>query len=237
MNKEDLLNGYFENSLSDEELNLFEELLQNNADFKAEFEFRKDLKSALQHSKRAELKEKLRKHETQNSNLRKLVFNWRYVAAAVLVLGFGSYFILNNLQNSNDAFTQYYETYPNVVSPVVRADSSDTSLEAKAFQAYENKDFKQAEILFSELFKTQQHEYALFYQAMSYLEIEGKTSDAISLLEKTEWSNEYKEKSLWYLAMAHLKMKNKQEAKKSLERLNELGNYRQEQVKQLLDQL
>lgn len=237
MNKEDLLNGYFENSLSDEELNLFEELLQNNADFKAEFEFRKELKSAIQHSKRAELKEKLRKHETQNSNLRKLVSNWRYVAAAVLVLGFGSYFILNNLQNSNDVFTQYYETYPNVVSPVVRADSSDTSLEAKAFLAYENKDFKQAESLFSELFKTQQQEYALFYQAMSYLEIEGKTSDAISLLEKTEWTNEFKEKSLWYLAMAHLKMKNKQEAKKSLERLNELGNYRQEQVKQLLDQL
>lgn len=237
MNKEDLLNGYFENSLSNEEMQIFEELLKNDVEFKSEFELRKDLKSALQQNKRKELKEKLRQHEAQKSNERNLVFNWRYVAAAVLVLGFGTYFLVNDFQNTEDLYSAYYETYPNTVSPIVRADPAEDSLETKAFQAYENKNTDEAIDLFSDIYKLNQSEYAVFYQAMSILESGKNTEEAIRILQNTEWSDEYKDKSLWYLALAYLKQDNKPKAKLVLEKLKNESNYRNQQVSELLGKL
>lgn len=237
MDKEHLITSYFENSQTEEERLLMEELLKSDAEFLEEFTFRKNLKLAFQRNQRIELKEKLRIHESQKQVKPTIQLNWKYVAAAILILGFGTYFMMNSLQNSEDLYSQYYETYPNLVAPVVRGDNQDANLETKAFQAYENKEFKQAVALFSDLYKTNQKEYALFYQAMSYLEIEGQTQEAVSLLKNTDWSKEFKEKSLWYLALAQLKIQNTEEAKKSLQSLQDLGNYRQDQVKQLLDQL
>lgn len=237
MNKEDLLNGYFENSLSNEEKKVFEDLLKNDAEFKEEFELRKDLKSALQQNKRKELKEKLKEYEARKPKERSLVFNWRYVAAAVLVLGFGTYFLVNDFQNTEDLYSAYYETYPNTVLPVVRADSTEESPETLAFQAYENEDHERAIDLFSSIYETSHAEYALFYKAMSILDKGEATQEAIRILQNTEWSDDYKDKSLWYLALAYLKQDNKPKAKLVLEKLKNESNYRNQQVSELLGKL
>src|SRR5690606_29346091 len=106
------------------------------------------------------------------------------------------------------------------------ADPAEDSLETKAFQAYENKNMDKAIDLFSNIYKLNQSEYALFYKAMSILEKDEATQEAIRILQNTEWSDEYKDNSLWYLALAYLKQDNKAKAKLILEKLKNESNYR-----------
>ena len=47
MDKELLLYNYFANQLTEDEQLLFDELLKNDMDFKAQFEFEKDLKRVI----------------------------------------------------------------------------------------------------------------------------------------------------------------------------------------------
>lgn len=235
MDKEYLLNGYFENSLTEDEKIAFQNLLESDATFLEEFNFRKNLKTAITRNNRSELKEKLKQHENKTN---KPIFqlNWKYAAAVVLILSFGTYFLVNDFQNQESLYAVYYETYPNTISPVVRAEPTDGTLEERAFQAYENKKYKEAVILFSELYDSIQKEYAVFYKAISLIEIDDDMQ-AIETLKLTDWSEEYKAKSLWYLAMVYLKQDNKSQAKITLEELMNQGNYRQEEVKELLGKL
>lgn len=234
MDKEHLLNQYFENSLTEEEKLMVEQLLASDSEFLEEFNLRKNLKIAFSRNEREELKAKLKQHETEKKRIQ---FNWKYVAAAILVFGMGAFFLIQNLQEPKDLYTTYYQTYPNTVSPIVRGDSSEKSLSEQAFQAYEEKNFQLASTLFLNLYKENQEEYALFYQAMSFMEIEEKTTEAISILSNTQWSEQYEEKAKWYLAMAYLMEKKHEQAKEVLKSMTQKGNYRKEQVKELLEKL
>lgn len=59
MENHDLIDRYFENSLSPKEQQLFNDLLQNDSNFKDEFIFQKDLKQVIAVSQQEELKSRL----------------------------------------------------------------------------------------------------------------------------------------------------------------------------------
>ena len=56
MDKEALINGYFENSLSESQSEKLERLLKTDAEFASDFEFERELQSALKIEERQELK-------------------------------------------------------------------------------------------------------------------------------------------------------------------------------------
>lgn len=235
MNKEDLLNKYFEQTLTDKEKILFEQLLEEDADFQEEFNFQNDVKLAMTLNEREKLKAQLKTHHSNAVSK----WSWKYsiAMAAAVVLCFGLYSIFDSNPNPQQLFSQYYETYPNTISPIVRDANADSNLKQQAFEAYENKNFHKAENLFAELYATQGEEYALFYQIMSMMELNNDLDRAKSMLIETEWSEEFKEKSLWYLSMIHLKQNQKHKAKETLQQLNEIGDYRQKQVQELIKKL
>lgn len=231
MNKEDLLNKYFEKSLNEEESAFFYQLIESDLEFKSEFEYRNQVKKAIALNEREKLREKLKSFESKPRRVNSL---W-YAAAASLVIVFSFYFILfNQNHTSEELYNEYFEVYPNVVQPIVRGDGN--SLVNEAFVAYENENYGQSAQFFQNIYTTTNEEYALFYQGMSLLNAD-QIQKADDLFETHSWSENYIYKVNWYLALSKLKQNQTQEAKELLLKNINSGNYKVEEAEELLDKL
>src|SRR5210317_774581 len=117
----ELIDRYFENSLSPKERLEFNELIQSNEEFRNEFLFQKDLKKVISHHQNEELKETLGHFEKKlQSSSRFSVVPMKWVAAAslALLLSVGTWMVRNYVFPSNDRiFETYYEPYQNTVMP------------------------------------------------------------------------------------------------------------------------
>ena len=67
MNKEELLHSYFQEELSAEDLEVFTTLLAEDAEFKEQFRFEKNLQMAIKNKERNHLKKKLQHFEEQHA--------------------------------------------------------------------------------------------------------------------------------------------------------------------------
>lgn len=235
MDKLNLLDKYFEQTLSEQEHLQFNELLETDAEFLEAFHFQNDLRIALIRNERKDLKERLMAHEQRKKNFS---LDWRYAAAAVVALLIGVLFFVNQTANrSQDLYQEYYQVFPNVVSPIVRADLAETNIEHKAFLAYESGDYNEAIVLFTSIYDSTHMEYAMFYKAMSMMETDRHWPETIEILSSTPWSKLFRDKAKWYLALAYLKQNEAKKAKETLMQLSNESAYRKQQVKALIERL
>jgi tetratricopeptide (TPR) repeat protein len=246
MNKIDLIDKYFSNSLSPKEQLEFNKLLRSDEKFKKEFSFQKDLQKAIYRNQRTDLKKVLQNFE-QNKSVVKL-FNsskkWLAAASILLIIGFGFIYINNNVFPSPDElFVQNYEPYRNIVLPIERGDNSNTIVHS-AFVAYENENYHKAINLFNSV-PNKNEPYILFYKSMCYMSL-NRTGDAISLLKTIAWSdddpnseNNFKELANWYLALAYLKLNENEQARKQFSIIaNDTDDvYKKEDSRQILKHL
>ncbi len=220
MNNIDLIDKYFANSLTPKEQNSFNDLLQNNEEFKKEFQFHKDLKKVIDINRSEELKQDLQQFEKeyQEKSTTKFLFNkWLIAASITLLIGFGLWFVKDTYFPSNEQlYTRNFEPYRNIVQPVVRGESPKT-IEYSAFVAYENKDYHKAINLFNSV-PNPNKPHIQFYKAMCLLSLDN-TDDAIQSLlpvavnENTDSSSKnFTEMANWYLALAYLKSGNTEKA-------------------------
>ena len=236
MNKELLLEKYFEQSLTKEEEKEFEELISSDDEFAATFKFEKELKKAIGANERADLKRKLKSYEEVES--KKLIpTKWFYAAACfIAIIGFSLWFIL--LQNSNENLYQtYYQAYPNTIAPTVRGAQTE-EIKTQAFFAYDNGDYANSAKLFEQIYTTEKLDFALLYQAVSLMELKDykkaeETFKKYDYQENTSLTPYFK----WYLALTELQTNNKARAKISLQELSETANPMQEMAKKLLADL
>jgi len=106
MKNHDLIDRYFENSLSPKEQKLFNDLLQNDPDFKAEFIFQKDLKQVVAVNQHEELKSTLSQIEKEvqkNSRIMIIPKKWMVAASLFLITSLGIYTIKSVYYPSNEA--------------------------------------------------------------------------------------------------------------------------------------
>ncbi len=95
MDKENLLLRYFSNQLTEDEEKTFHELLKTDVEFKAQFDFEKDLKRVIKKNESENLKVKLVGYEKEinakdKSNPSKWAFkNWSIAASIALLVGLG----------------------------------------------------------------------------------------------------------------------------------------------------
>ncbi len=215
-----LIDKYFNNSLTPKEKLLFNELLQNDKEFKKEFLFENDLKKAISFNQREELKTKLQgfEHNIQkNSKVIRLSKKWLVAASIILLIGLGFFFIKSSFYPSSEKlYAQNFKPYRNIIQPIVRGESANT-IEYLAFLAYENNNYHKAINLFNSI-DSQDATYVSFYKAMCYLSLD-KPSEAINLLlpitmlSNLEGNNKkLSEKADWYLALAYLKTDEKNRA-------------------------
>jgi len=220
MNDFELIEKYFENTLTPKEQISFNDQLQNSEEFKKEFLFQKDLKKAISLNQREELKLDLQQFEKefQEKSKKSFFFNkWLVAASIALLIGFGFWVIKDTYYPTNEQlFAQNFEPYRNIVQPIVRGENPKT-IEHSAFVAYENKDYHKAINLFNSV-NNPNEPYIQFYKAMSLLSL-NKTDDAIQVLlpvavgENTSSSSKnFAEMANWYLALAYLKNDNSDKA-------------------------
>ncbi|WP_299891991.1 tetratricopeptide repeat protein [uncultured Lacinutrix sp.] len=241
MTNEDLLYGFFSNSLTETEEKQLFELLKTDANFKKQFEFENNLKQVIKHDESIKLKEKLKAFEAEiaptNEQKNKSGFNWRIAASIVILLG-ASWFGYQSFfgVNYGDLYEANYQEYPNTEFAITRSDTVN-SLERKAFVAYEAQDYESAVKLFENLPSNLQKPYINFYKAQAYLKIDSidkaKTLFSFIINENTQFVAE----SHWYMAMIALKEKDKDKAKKYLRVLTENYDYNKAKAEMLLKKL
>ncbi|HZW76919.1 MAG TPA: CDC27 family protein [Flavobacteriaceae bacterium] len=233
MDKETLINKYFEQHLTAEEKTTFFHLMETDAEFASEVKFQEDLKKAITLESRDALKKQLRQIEENRRPSSKR--QWIYIAATIaLVIGLATLFFTSQPSNEQ-LFASYYEPFPNVVEPIVR-NSGNSSMKTDAFFAYENQKYEEAAALFDRLIAETGEDYAFFYGAVSHLS-NNEASNAINLLSSHEFHSDFKDKAPWFLALAYLRANKNDEAKLILQDIIESKKFNSHQAQTLLDVL
>ncbi len=250
MDNEALINGYFEDTLSEDQRAEFDRLLQSDAEFEADFEFQKELKSALKKEERQKIKSlfsnldtetlvdsedgRTKKIETKVISIRA----WLVAASVILLLGFGSWLLFFNNPdlNTDQLYAANFVPYENVVHPIERGEQLE-DLKTRAFTSYENANYSLALELFKELQVQHNDPYIAFYEAIVLMQLNNH-QEAIPLLEGyIENDGQLKDRATWYLALAYLKQNDVTESKTQLEKLVEMGSFKEEAAEALLDEL
>lgn len=240
MKKEDLIYGYFSNSLTPNEEQLFESLLADDAEFKEQFNFEKNVQRVIKEREREQLKSKLKSFESEIKRVEEgdektLWFNWKIAAAVLLFMsagwfGYDALFGVNNLE----LYTSNYDSYPNTVYAITRSDTVN-SIERQAFVAYEAQDYNVAITHFSSIDNPKN--YISFYKAQTYLQL-GDLEKAKELFNKnTTEASPFITESHWYLALIYLKQNDRVQAKKELKLVLKNPKYKREEAKKLLNNL
>ncbi|HZH55021.1 MAG TPA: tetratricopeptide repeat protein [Sphingobacteriaceae bacterium] len=257
MDREELIAKYIQGKVTEQELEIIRELIQTDEDFREELAFESGLRRAIKQEERQDLKSFLAElekghssqadsenlqtinHQHKGSNAKKILqFSVLGKAAAVLLIGFGAWWFLNQSPDHNALYNTYYEPYPNIVAPTVRGPESTASITAEAFRLYDNKDFPAAATLFEQLTKREDASYAHFYLAQSLL-ADGHASEAIEVLEDPNWEvpDNLRTPRNWYLALAHLKIGNTEKSRPLLEQIERANSTKSGEAKRLLDEM
>jgi tetratricopeptide (TPR) repeat protein len=141
-------------------------------------------------------------------------------------------------QNSPAAiYDEFYQTYPNVVAPTVRGEN-ETNIKTEAFFEYDNGNYEKSLALFSKIYAAEKVDYALFYKALSQMELQ-KTTAAIVAFNQFDLSkkNAFTPFIKWYLALAYLKENQNEKALPLLKSLSETENTQQEMALKLIKKL
>ncbi len=217
MDQEELINAYLEGTLSTEDQQIFENLIAQNPEYKAELEAQRKIKAAITLSERESLRDFISDLDTTRTKPKTSLKSWLFSATAACLVVLVGYFLWTTLSMSpgEKLFARHYETYPNLVAPTTRSESSN-DLKANAFLAYDNGDFKQAAALFEQLQAQPDSDYALLYLGICQLEL-GRPEKAIPVLNLVSSTSESKEIASWYEALGYFKLNMLEKGKIPLE--------------------
>lgn len=245
MDREELINGYFEGSLSESQLAEFEVLLGTDEAFRTAYEFEKELQVALKKEERKEIKElfsSLNENEEPGPEKRKSrlisMRPWLMAASIALVVGLGSwmFFFTSPNINSEQLYLTHFAPYENVVHPIERGNQLE-DLQSRAFTAYEEENYNKALQLFKELNIKQNDSYIDFYEAIVLMQLNQHKESVVLLKSYIENDGELTDRAHWYLALAYLKLDNIKDSKKELKKLIALGSFKNDSAKRLLTEL
>ncbi len=250
MDNEALINGYFENTLSQDQRKEFDRLIKTDSEFAVDFEFQKELQHALKKEERQKIKSlfsnldiesiahseysTLQKTETKVISIRP----WLVAASIVFLLGLGAWLLFFNSPNLNtdQLYAVNFVPYENVVHPIERGEQLE-DLKTRAFTAYEDADYSLALKIFKELQVQQADPYISFYEAIVLMQLNNH-QEAIPLLKDyIENDGQLKDRATWYLALAYLKQNDIAESKTQLEKLVKMGSFKEDASQALLNEL
>lgn len=222
---------YFEGDLSPEEEQALMEKVEQNAEFREEWEFQHSVKRAVHRKEREAWKSFLREVEDRRGGGKR--FLWAGVAASlVLLTGIWFYFLRDNTSSLAQA---YFHPLPNMISPVVRSTGTARESDA-AFRAYEDGRYAEA---VREFKKADGVPYAALYGAVSYLAIDSTEAAlrTLSSFSTTDGDLPMETYRKWYLGIARLRNGEKDKAKALFRELKTYPSPVQEKAGELLEKL
>lgn len=241
MDKDELINGYFEGVLTKAQLERLALLRETDTEFAKDFEFEIALQKSLKKGERQELKEMFSEISSVKETPETKVFQmrtWLAAASVALVVGLASwiFFFNNSAIDTEQLYAANFAPYDNVVSPIERGNEIE-DLRTMAFMAYENEEYIKALELFAQLKKEQNEPYIDFYEANLRMQL-GQHIKAIPLLKNyIANKGQLADRAIWYLALSHLKLGEIEACKEQLVKLIELGTFKTKAAEELLAQL
>ncbi|MEO9893706.1 hypothetical protein [Aurantibacter sp.] len=238
MDKEELINGYIEGSLSESQLEEVTHLLNTDSEFASDLKFEEELKISLKIEERQELKDMFATLNTKKEFKKgKLILMrpWLAAASIALVVGLTSWFFFfnNSSANLNELYISNFSPYENVVHPIERGNQIE-DLMTRAFTAYEDEDYTKALELFKELNVKNNDSYIDFYEAIILMQL-NRHEESVALLNNyIQQNGELKDRAHWYLALTYLKLDDVAKSKVELQKLITLGSFKLSAAQELL---
>lgn len=236
MQHEELIQKYFNNTLTPNESKEVSKRLETNLEFKTLFNEYKDVQTVFKLNEKEILKDYLSSLDQKIIPFYKKLLKNKIILttiASCLIIGI---FYFKSRNTHSNLFETYYDSYPNVYQPIIRGNEVNENTEA--FRAYENEDYLNAEQAFKIVLETNDDNNIRFYYAMSLLN-QDKTTQAKHILEtlKTQ-KHKFLAEVYWYNALIAIKDKNYLNAKSDLEVLKNLdSNFKTIEQKELLNKI
>jgi len=226
--KIELIERYYNENLSPEELDFFNEQLVKDSVFAEEVKQFDFVFKGIDAVRSQELKQQFiayeQKYLAKNKKSRFMQFaTSQFSVAAVcsvfLLIGSTLFLFTNSNSNSEVLYSQYFEPYPNVIAPTTRTLNQDLSDVYIAMSEYDAMNYSKAIVAFDELLDhSGLKNEILFYKAVSLMS-SGNHKAAKAQLELMTEYGEFKNQRKWYLALASLQL---EEFKETEHLLNEI---------------
>lgn len=240
MDKESLINAYFEGGLDENGLAEVARLRATDAEFEEELVFQMELQGALKKQERQEIKELFESLGKEEPSRPVKVFKlrpWLAAASIALVLGLGSWLFFNTgAMDPNQLYEANFEPYDNVVHPIERGNQID-DLKDRAFIAYENDEYALALELFSELNQEQNDPYIEFYSAIVHMQLGNHNKAVVALQSYMAQDGALGDRANWYLALSYLKLGELEKSKEQLRKVIANKTFKADAATNILDAL
>ncbi len=255
-----ILEGYLNNTLSQAELNDFEQRMATEPALREEVEINrgmnmylntttdeylsfhpeaKSLEKCFRSSEIQELKERITQgqriySDKQNKSKWKKYF---YYVAAILVIGLiiGQYFVQNKKSHTMKVLYSSYSNWEDVPA-ITSKNGIHEGLLSRGVALYQEKKYTKAIDMFTKAMNqsTEMNPHILIYLGVSYVKIDAtqKAKDTFELLLQSKTLESHK--AYWYIALTSLKLEDRAEALRYLNLvLQNEGNYKYQEAKKL----
>jgi hypothetical protein len=239
-----LIERYFNEDLSKEELEFFELEMQRDEEFKIEVTQYEYVFGGLKEARARKLKSDFKKIEDQlHSRRPKYNFSvssiMRYGAVAtVAVLLTIAAFNFSNLEpviKTEQVFSEYFRPYPNVIAPVTRTTEVDDSDLKHVMSFYDAKEYDAAIEGFDKLMAdVELKNEMLFYKGVALL-AKGEAAEARDHFESMDQTNNFSNQRKWYLSLALVQLNEITDAKQLLNEIIRDKSYFMIYAKDLLE--
>lgn len=207
-----LIEKYFDEELDDAELKNFTKRMQSDETFKLLVEQERALIAAIRFEGAAanlhyleELETKLQK-ETP-IRLSSGSSSWYYYIAAAVTgaIIMVAVFMNTSKDEPDQLFQAYFTPYPNMFEATTRSNESSDSKRADAFQAYEQRDYKKAATLFTELLNEKNEAGMLLLLGNSNMMLGNLEQAESNFIKLNEDFDELDIQAKWFLSLCYLK--------------------------------
>jgi hypothetical protein len=230
----DLVERYFDNTLTEQETAQLKYRLDSDSELKRLFEQEKLLINTIRYQGAQNNLQFLKQLEQtlEQPQGRLNMKPWYYYAAAacIALLIAAGIFWPSSQDTSKDLYAAYFEPYPNVFEPTLRSSNAAshlrgsitaTSERSEAFKAYEDENYEKASRLFATLIKENKEPGMLLLLGNSNLAL-GRTTEAKeNFSELITTFDDLDIQAKWFLSLCYLKEGNVTQAR---ELLKELGD-------------
>lgn len=226
MDNTKLIQDYYADLLSKEEVTAFEERLLKDKAFADEVAQYNEL------SKNVEEELLIPNDDAETISYTKR-YSHIYIYATIIIIAIIAFQFFEKKATPQELFTSYYQVYPNTMLSYEEAKTKKDEL-SKAFIAYENEEFEKATKHFTSSIKFAYNYNIVFYKAMSLLASDhtDESLALLSILKKEETS--LKGQLYWYSALIALKKGQKDKALQQLDSLQILKSDYKKAARRLL---
>ena len=233
----DLIERYFDSTLTDRETAILNDRLKNEPQLKKLFDQETLLIKAIRFESAKSNLQYLRKlEETINKRSRpSFKTNWYYFAAAASVaLVVAAWFMISMMnQSPAELYTAYFEPYPNTFQPTLRGDAP-VDRKSEAFRAYDEGNYQRAATLFNELLKEDKDPGMLLLLGNANLVLDRNKEAMQNFSAVLTDFDELDMQAKWFLSLCYLKTGEVEKAQKLLRELGDTEIHYATRAKELL---